>query len=121
MMIRSVIRHPDAIDPFITKMAKSFGFEGAIKLWNIEKPEYRLAFLHRPYSFDIVFIEPKLGYGCQVFFSKDADAVAELEALAVKGYNIFVSSSIHRPDKVIWPANWTREMVEIDLDMRGGC
>ena len=119
-MIRSVIRHPDAIDPFITKMAKSFGFEGAIKLWNIEKPEYRLAFLRHPNLFDIVFIELKLGYGCNVFFSKDADAVAELEALAAKGYNIFVSSSIYQPDQVIWPANWTREMIEINLDMRGG-
>lgn len=121
-MIRSAIRHPDAIDPFIAKMAKSFGFEGAIKMWNIDKPEYyRLAFLRHPYTFDIVFIEPKSGYGCQVFFSEDVDVVAELEALAAKGYSVFVSSSIHRPDKAIWPANWTREMVEIDLDMRGGC
>ena len=109
------------IEPLVMKIAKSFRYHGVTRLWNTDKTAYRIAFLHNAYSFDTMFIEPKLDYGCQVFFSKDADAVAELEALAAKGYSISVSSSIHRLGQVIWPANWTREMVEIDLDMRGGC
>ena len=108
-------------DPFLHKVAAYANFSRVSRWWNSDMKTYRLAFEDSRYSTSLMFSHDSAGHPCQVEFKVGESVVAKLEALSMAGHVVFIAKSWHwLSDKnVVWPAYWTKDQVEIRLDLEG--
>jgi len=107
-------------DPFANKVAKNIGLEQVSRFWG--DSGYRLTFNDKTHPMAmpfVLFAQDLDGQPRQVTFKIGESVVSKLEEYASAGWTMFVSSSWWIVKNVIWRPGWTREQVEIDLDLRG--
>lgn len=107
-------------DPFANKVAKNIGLEQVSRFWG--DSGYRLTFNDKTHPMAmpfVLFAQDLDGQPRQVTFKIGESVVSNLEEYASAGWTMFVSNSWWIVKNVIWRPGWTREQVEIDLDLKG--